>query len=88
MSIAGSYIRHVTNMRRRNDVANDLASAQRTTAELLREEREETEAALAEPPTPDAVPDGPRPTKRAQWDEKQACWVEWDKRTEAWVRVG
>lgn len=31
---------------------------------------------------------GERPTKRAQWDDADSCWVEWSKATGDWVIVG
>jgi hypothetical protein len=70
---------------RRARNANDLDKARKSTADLLREQREEEEAANAEPPDLDKPVPGAKPHKAAQWDERQGCWVVWDKRRNDWV---
>jgi hypothetical protein len=82
------YVRRV-NMRMRN--IEDFDRAHKSTADLLREQQDEADAAAAaaaaEPtePSEDAPVQGTKPHKAAQWDEKRACWVLWDKRRGQWV---
>lgn len=79
------YIRYTSLLRKRNELVNEFEAVHRSTSDLLREEREEREAALAGPPPEDAKPVGERPNKKAQWDEKRACWVQWDEKAGAWM---
>ncbi len=80
------YVRYLQQVHKRNELINEFEAVHRSTSDLLREEREEREAALAPPPPEDAVPQGERPNKKAQWDEKRACWVQWDEKANAWMR--
>ena len=57
---------------------------QRELSDLVRAERE----ASGEAATADEPPDTPRPTPRAQWDERRQTWIEWDDRRGGWVPVG
>ena len=82
----GSLQRHLRVIRTRGRMQreDEEIRSRNELSDMVREVRE----AGGPPAAEDAVADGPRPTRRAQWDEKQACWVEWDVRHEVWVRVG
>lgn len=73
-------------MRMRTQI--ELERVQKSTGQLLREQREEQEAANAPASEPIAPVQGERPHKAAQWDERQGAWVVWDKFTGAWVPYG
>jgi len=91
MGAVRQYRRYVQQMRRRFETQKDLDEVTKSTAELLREEREDAEAAAAaaaESPPEHARPKGERPHKRAQWDEKQGAWVVWHEGSQSWLPYG
>ena len=90
MGVGRSYGRYVRQVRQRFEIQRDLEAAHKSTAELLREEREAREEAVASAagPREDVRPEGPKPHKRAQWDEKRGAWVVWVDARGDWVPYG
>ena len=84
--VLGPIGRHVGSIGRRGwHLREDERERQRREmSDLVRAGRVES----GEPAPSDDPPDRPRPSERAQWDEKRQAWIEWDPDAEAWVEVG